>query len=92
MLPMVCVFTLLNELPPKYCPLCRIKRAHEEQYLLEQGLEEETSQINSFPFTPDVYCFEEERDPSDANCSELKSSDWRTRTRVSFRQEGGLQF
>ena len=68
LLPMVCVLQLLNELPPKYCPLCRIKRAHEEQYLLEQGLEEETSQNKlALPFTPDVYCFEERsEDPSDA--------------------------
>jgi len=74
LLPMVCVLQLLNELPPKYCPLCRIKRAHEEQYLLEQGLEEETSQNKlALPFTPDVYCFEERsEDPSDASSSELR--------------------
>ena len=53
LLPMVCVLQLLNELPPKYCPLCRIKRAHEEQYLLEQGLRRKRVKINwRYPSRP----------------------------------------
>lgn len=74
LLPMTRVLQLLNHLPEKHCPLCRIKRLYAEQYLLEQGLEEDTSQNQlRLPFTPDVYAFEErDEDPSSDHASALR--------------------
>lgn len=68
LLPMDRLLLLLRDLPPNdvHCPLCRVKRAHREQYLLEQNIDDERrNELLRQPFSPDVYAFEARQEPED---------------------------
>ena len=61
LLPMHSVLELLDAPPDHRCSMCRVKRAHKAQYLLEQnaeGSEEAPADRLLQPFTADLYTFE----------------------------------